>query len=270
MIRNNKSAAIILALISTLFLNVLYSQHYPGFTPGNPVNHLQTVRFYDIDGTQVGSCNCQLVGGGFKCGDCLPSSFVTYTYESGSGTVECVNAAVLPVELLSFKASVTGNTVKLQWVTQSERYNDRFILERSENGTTFAVVAEIPGAGSSNELLAYAWEDVLSSEGLVYYRLLQVDSDGTEKILDLLSVKYLVSSDRLFLYPNPSAGTVNIVLPAYEYREEFSVCVSDAAGKLLHEYTAESNVPLQLEPGMYLVTLMSSAGAVMTERLIVR
>ncbi len=84
----------------------------------------------------------------------------------------------LPVELTSFSAVKLTNGVKLSWTTASEINNSGFDIERSSNNKSFNKIAFIPGHGTSTEALSYSYVDN-SQSGKTYYRLKQVDFDGS-------------------------------------------------------------------------------------------
>ena len=86
----------------------------------------------------------------------------------------------LPVTLSFFSAtSNDNNTVSVEWETESELNNDYFCLERSTNGKSYSEIARITGTGNSNSLTKYQFTDQNPKAGINYYRLKQVDVDGT-------------------------------------------------------------------------------------------
>ncbi len=95
----------------------------------------------------------------------------------------------LPVELTSFTAQAGDRQVTLRWVTESEIENDAFVLERSLDGELFAVIAEIPGQGSSSEQQAYSFTDKNVFNGITYYyRLSDRDYNGVITMHKTISV----------------------------------------------------------------------------------
>lgn len=75
----------------------------------------------------------------------------------------------LPVSLSSFSASAGDGFVYLKWITESELYNEAFILQRSEDNEEFATITEIPGAINSNERIVYDYKDKYVRNGQTYY-----------------------------------------------------------------------------------------------------
>jgi hypothetical protein len=85
----------------------------------------------------------------------------------------------LPITLAEFNAEIITEGVLLEWKTATEKNNDYFVVQRSTDGVTFEDVTRVNGAGTSNVLTEYGFTDVNAPEGVVYYRLMQVDYDGT-------------------------------------------------------------------------------------------
>lgn len=86
---------------------------------------------------------------------------------------------LLPIELLYWKAEFKGTYVKLDWVTGSEVNNHLFQIQRSQDGILWHTISIIPGAGNSSQHLYYSEIDETPLAGISYYRLQQIDYDGT-------------------------------------------------------------------------------------------
>lgn len=87
----------------------------------------------------------------------------------------------LPVEFSYFSAQAieNGAQVELNWSTATETNNDFFKVERSADGYTWESLFEVDGAGTSIQGLEYKEYDQSPLQGTSYYRLKQVDFDGT-------------------------------------------------------------------------------------------
>ena len=120
-----------------------------------------------------------------------------------------VVASPLPIELVAFDAWPLPGAVRLEWATASEQDNAGFTVQRSTDLERWEAIAEVPGAGNSQQLLRYAATDASSLPGSAYYRLKQTDRDGT---VDYSDVRQVVSKDRedLHLWPNPAGSLVHV------------------------------------------------------------
>ena len=116
----------------------------------------------------------------------------------------------LPVELLEFNAQANNHrTVDLDWSTASEINNDYFKVEKSIDAENWETMATVNGAGNSTSMLTYYSEDKNPILGNNYYRLKQVDFDGSSKISDIKVVNYGVCEAYL-IYPNPTKISFSI------------------------------------------------------------
>ena len=88
--------------------------------------------------------------------------------------------------------------------------SDYFVVERSKDGSAFkAVSSNIAGAGTSSQAHEYSVADLSAPVGRLYYRLKQVDVDGTTAYSEVCSLEN--GGDVLNIpHPNPSSGTVSI------------------------------------------------------------
>ena len=94
----------------------------------------------------------------------------------------------LPVELLWFTATPSGDVVDLDWTTATEIDNDYFTVERSADAINWLPILEVNGAGNSQHEIAYSSGDQQPLSGLSYYRLRQTDFDGTSSLSQVVPV----------------------------------------------------------------------------------
>ncbi len=85
----------------------------------------------------------------------------------------------VPVELLSFNAEVSYNKVILSWETSTETNSDGFSIERAEENSSFSEIGFVDAAGNSTSANTYKFVDELFISGKYFYRLRQVNFDGT-------------------------------------------------------------------------------------------
>ncbi len=100
----------------------------------------------------------------------------------------------LPIQLSSFAAVVAGNQVRLNWTTMSELNNYGFEVQKSSNQPdNFTTIPNsfIPGHGTTNVPQSYSFTDNFSGVGAWYYRLKQIDLDGTTFYSDPVMVDIL-------------------------------------------------------------------------------
>jgi hypothetical protein len=109
------------------------------------------------------------------------------------------------VELISFSASVSGNVVSLNWQTATELNNSGFQLEKKGYASTWKVIGFIQGAGTSTQINNYSFTDNNPERGINYYRLKQIDFDGTFEYSGIIKIELSIPDkfDLAQNYPNP-------------------------------------------------------------------
>ncbi len=119
---------------------------------------------------------------------------------------------VLPVELLSFTAKADKDRIGLAWITASELNNSHFEVERSEDAKTFKFIARIAGQGTTLNQTDYSFEDIDVTPNVeYYYRLKQVDTDGTFEYSDIRTATLVDENlSGLEVYPNPIGGNMEL------------------------------------------------------------
>ena len=115
------------------------------------------------------------------------------------------NCILLPVELDYFKGICQNYKAHLTWRTLTEKNNDFFTVERSNDGITWNEVGRLDGAGTSSSPNAYSFEDDQYIRDVSYYRLKQTDFDGKYEYFNLIAIK-CENSDAIEIFPNPSNG----------------------------------------------------------------
>lgn len=153
--------------------------------------------------------------------------------------IELQSITALPVELVSFKAVAQQNQVLLQWTTASERDNDRFEVERSQDGRKFTLIGQVKGKGTSTLTNSYSFTDRNPGTGVNYYRLRQVDYDGTFEYSKTLAAHLKEASTSVKAYPNPFSHSVLVGI-ATKTAGPIQVTVADAQGRVVIEQKINS------------------------------
>lgn len=167
----------------------------------------------------------------------------------------------LPVELIEFRAELEeNNRVKLNWSTASEINNNYFMVQRSSNAIDFEDVGRVEGSFNSNTILEYELWDDIPLPGTSYYRLKQVDIDGSVTYSSLKSVELTLGK----IYPNPVTDI--LFIPDYSLfknipNDQLHIEIVNYTGQvvIVQAFTPSVNVS-SLNEGSYILIVKSSNG----------
>lgn len=173
----------------------------------------------------------------------------------------------VPVELVSFSASVAVNVVTLSWSTATELNNHGFEIERSVDKANWITIGFKEGEGTTSEPQQYSYKDNLSEFGAatLYYRLKQFDFIGNYEYSNVIEIYLAPSVFSLEQnYPNPfnPSTTISYQLPVNSI---VSLKVYDIIGneiatlvneeKLAGKYEVEFSATVGYASGVYYYTL---------------
>lgn len=172
----------------------------------------------------------------------------------------------LPIVLKGFSSTKVKDGVRLYWKTMSELNNSHFILERSINGEDFDFVAKTKGSGNSVSPINYFFIDKDPIEGLSYYRLTQVDYDGTTETFPMIVNKNYYKGE-LLIFPNPIKDQKNISIKIDEgIRGDYLIEITNMYGNNVYSKsqfaangTHQIEVPIEenLTRGVYWIKLIN-------------
>jgi Secretion system C-terminal sorting domain len=179
-----------------------------------------------------------------------------------------LTAAPLPITLISFKASLnSSNQTVLKWATASEKDNYYFEIERSKNAIDFESLGKMNGKGTSDLRNDYAFTDETPLKGINYYRLKQVDFDGTFSYTRPESV--ITEGDgSISLYPNP---TVNVLKINFEDLDQIETAtIYNQSGVMMKNLQgSKSSIDIQeLPQGKYILQIRLADQRIITNSFV--
>ncbi len=213
----------------------------------------------DLDGNGIiqnpnGAGNNETISETYTIENIRPTDFPNQTVRITSrfavnGGVDC-NGGLLPVEMLYFTGEqlVSGENL-LKWGTAWERDNDKFVVERSFDGTNFEAVGERK-AKSENSVLVTVYEFLdreitqelqKNSTKTVYYRLRQIDTNGTISFSKTVSIAItnsdLISNTSNLIYPSPNKKSNDFMLDyeAIKSNQKFDLKIYNVIGQLVYQ-----------------------------------
>ena len=164
----------------------------------------------------------------------------------------------LPIEFAFFEASaVDDKHVRLEWATYTETDNAFFEIQHSIDGHTFSEVEKINGQLDSKTFLSYEMLHQIKQVGEHYYRIKQVNLDGSYSFSDIRVVS-IKERSTFYIYPNPS----NKILSISGVEGTESILIYDMRGQLKMDVSLSSintkDIDIsKLSVGIYLMKILS-------------
>lgn len=224
---------------------------------------------YIIDINAINNAGGQITG---TINICRPDG-VTSPIVNGSGTVSgtiTVCGVLLPVTYTEIKAMQTDTKIVVNWATQNEKNAAYFVIEKSVDGIIYNAVAEIKACGNCAEE-KYSYEDTKPVFGKNYYKIKQVDNDGTYTYTEIITCTYKGLKElRKDIFPNPATGeivTLNLITPEEENDNIYLSVISGNGSEVYtesytspnHVYYVEINIhEKQLSPGVYFISAIGN------------
>ncbi len=172
----------------------------------------------------------------------------------------------LPVTLAEFNARYENGTVLTWWKTLTEVNNDYFTVQRSVDAINFEDIGVVKGAGNSNVIRHYQFEDKAPYQGRSYYRLKQTDFNGKHAYSYIVPVE-LNGIEILNIFPNPSDDKIQLLIGSSRL-DDLVIQICTVEGKIVkklkhrvHDGVSQVAVWVQeLQSGYYIVSATTGDG----------
>ncbi len=173
----------------------------------------------------------------------------------------------VPVELTSFNAYDVRGQVNIEWSTSTETNNRGFEIQKSADGQNFITVGFVKGHGTTTEAQSYSFVDKSAADGVVSYRLKQLDFNGVTVYSDVVTLNVDAPADYQLAqnFPNPFNPTTQISF-ALPVDAGVRITVFNALGQEMSKivdntFTAGSHTvnfnASKLSSGLYFYTLQA-------------
>jgi len=148
---------------------------------------------------------------------------------------------IIPVELVSFNASLDKNNVVVTWQTATELNSSYFDVERKVSGSEWNSIGRVTAAGNSTRTIDYRFVDENIAGTISFYRLKQVDLDGSFTYSQEVEVNTAIPTSFSLSqnYPNPFNPTtkINYSVP---FDSKVTISVYSITGELVMELVNEN------------------------------
>lgn len=157
-------------------------------------------------------------------------------------------SSVLPVTLTGFTGTKNGQNAQLKWNTASENNTSWFIIEKSNDNTSFRAIDSVKAAGLSTSSRDYAYTDKNLQAGANYYRLKMLDAEGKIVYSTVVSLKADKNNTTFSFSPNPARSGQTLRIYHEKAKGTETLSIFNTAGILFYQKNiAKDNYQSSLE-----------------------
>lgn len=217
---------------------------------GTSVETVQTARATNV--TTAGMTNVFRIS-------ITPSSATNF----GINSLLLAEPAPFPVNWSGFEINQEQGIVDVAWSTAQETNNDYFLVERATESEEWVAITTVDAAGDSDHEQSYQFIDNFPPTGEVFYRIKQVDIDGTYAYT---STKSIMVDAGISLSPNPTSDQIQIAGITGAWEGE----ILDLNGRVVQSYTEiEDLIDLgNLANGVYILKLSGEGNKGFTQKIV--
>ncbi len=178
----------------------------------------------------------------------------------------------LPVHFISFTGRLLPDqTVRLDWNAVTDQLHDYFEVEKSVNGTNFTTIGKGPSSAP------YWKTDPSPYTGNNYYRIKQVDKDGTVTYSTTINVYFGPKRFTAAVYPNPVTDILNVKINS-DKTDHYEITITDLTGRIVYEEkimtgTAEGEVNInfkQRSSGVYVLLVRNGRNEIVASQKVIK
>ena len=218
----------------------------------------------------------------FMGADPVQFDYTTSTYSAAQGSInnnlegaaqDAVNfkliytycpQVILAADITSFTTNKLNDaTIDIKWITQNEKNNRNYEIQKSTDGKSFRSVTQLAAAASSPQAGSYSYSYPVQSADnnkTLLFRIKQIETDGNVKYSAVRAVRLTSLNEQLKLYPNPAKGATSLLFSNTK-RGNWEVNIHSISGQLLKQYSFNNalsgkiNTGNELEKGIYMVRI---------------
>ncbi len=190
------------------------------------------------------------------------------------GTIPAWISNPLPLKLISFSGKVTDKKILLDWFVAEETNMKGYAIERSIDGETFLPIEFVASTNNQSGNKNYSYTDYPFTNGIIYYRLKEVNTDGNFSYSNVIALK-VTDIGFIEVFPNPVKEELSI--PNSVLKEgKYTVRINDVIGKEIirkevqfgMNQTTSIKLNKQIINGVYYLQLLDKVGKVMYSQTI--
>ena len=214
------------------------------------------------------------LGTGYIIFDNTPKTTVEVTSGANSAIISSIgdtmqvyltyyycNSNILPQSITAFTVTKKSNELaNLQWQTQNESWGNNYEIEESNDGKIFDSIGTVTSVVKDGDgTYVYGYPIIEGTQGILYFRLKEISADGNVKYSEIRSID-IENRSGVYVYPNPAADFINVVLGNASVNWNVSIFTSDGRlvqNNLFNSPTAHISFIHTLAKGVYFIRALN-------------
>ena len=143
----------------------------------------------------------------------------------------------LSVKLISFKGEAKEKDAILTWETANEKDMDRYVVQRSVNGSNYETITDVKAKDGQNGFNTYSYTDrnAAALGTTIYYRLMMKENSGHNSLSPVATVQFGTKTDNLFtVQPNPFHNSLSVSYTAKQ-AGNIQISILDLKGSVVYQ-----------------------------------
>ena len=183
----------------------------------------------------------------------------------------CLGTYLLAGRIMNWQGQCEKKRVVLTWTIASETNNSFYHIERSIDALKWHVIGIVEATGKNRQVQNYTFNYDEILKGVSLYRLKLVNRDGSFEYSSELSVECEMGEEiLLFMYPNPTTGT--LIISGFGASADFRIY--NLVGQKLLQTTVEDDYEEinlnHLNDGIYFIHIDTGAAMIIRKLIIKR
>ncbi|MBL0273608.1 MAG: T9SS type A sorting domain-containing protein [Chitinophagaceae bacterium] len=228
---------------------------------------------FDNNNSSAEATSARMGNGGSTSGDPTPGSITTVQQTAVAAGLGCTTERdwrcifyVLSCDIITFKAVLQNQQVKLDWTVLCKQEADNFTVQRSTDKTTFNDIVTLSGRSVVNEMESYSATDDITgvNDEIIYYRLKTLLKNGKTGLSNIIAVRRITNyKTDLQIFPNPVKGQMQLLVNSTtQVTAEFAL--TDGNGKFVQRFIEKilpgsnnitNNIVSNLSSGIYFLRM---------------
>ena len=174
----------------------------------------------------------------------------------------------LPADrIIDLDAVQQNDHVSVQWTAQEVAQHDRFIVERSTDGSKFDPIGTLQARPTNGGISYHQLDDAHPETGMNYYRVIAVAHDGAYSTSHVAKIHFRRTTQALIILPNPASDRIHLLGAEATMEEVAEIRLHDGSGRMVrHRLHSKDGGPVRfpigdLDAGYYTVVLLDGTGS---------